>query len=46
MKYRKTTRISKNENDKKILKEIPKERYISPEERQKIINNLRSIIIV
>ena len=27
-------------------KEIPKERYISPEERQKIIDNLRSIIIV
>ena len=32
----------KNENDK----EIPKERYISPGERQKIIDNLRSIIIV
>ena len=31
-----------NENDK----EIPKERYISPEEKQKIIDNLRSIIIV
>ena len=31
-----------NENDK----EIPKERYISPEERQKIIDNLRSIITV
>ena len=31
-----------NENDK----EIPKERYISPEKRQKIIDNLRSIIIV
>ena len=31
-----------NENDK----EIPKERYISPEERQKIIDNLRLIIIV
>ena len=31
-----------NEHDK----EIPKERYISPEERQKIIDNLRSIIIV
>ena len=27
-------------------KEIPKERYISPEERQKIIDNLRSIIVV
>ena len=31
-----------NENDK----EIPKERYISPEERKKIIDNLRSLIIV
>ena len=31
-----------NENDK----EIPKERYISPAEIQKIIDNLRSIIIV
>ena len=29
------------ENDKKILKE----RYISQEKRQKIINNLRSVII-
>ena len=27
-------------------KEIPKERYTSPEERQKIIDNLRSLIIV
>ena len=27
-------------------KEIPKERYISPEEKQKIIDNIRSIIIV
>ena len=26
--------------------EIPKERYMSPEERQKVIDNLRSIIIV
>ena len=26
-------------------KETPKERYISPEERQEIIENLRSIII-
>ena len=29
----------KNENEK----EIPKERYISPEERQKIIDDLRLI---
>ena len=26
--------------------DIPKERYITPEERQKIIDNLRSVIIV
>ena len=43
MEYQKITKFSKNsetvtnENDK----EIPKERYISPEERQKIIDNLR-----
>ena len=53
MKYQKITKVPKklqqnnlekvtNENDK----EIPKERYISPEERQKIIDNLRSIIVV
>ena len=30
----------------KMTKEIPKERYMSPDERQKIIDNLRSIIIV
>ena len=48
MKYQKITKLSKNsrtvtnENDKEILKE----RYIFPEERQKIIDNLRSIIIV
>ena len=47
MEYQKITEISKNlqqsnlervtnENDK----EIPKEIYISPEERQKIIDNL------
>ena len=47
MEYQKITKISKisqqnnsetvtNENDK----EIPKERYISPEERHKIIDNL------
>ena len=53
MEYKKITRVSKNllqnnserftnENDK----EIPKESYVSPEERQKIIDNLRSIIIV
>ena len=31
-----------NEHDK----EIPKESYISPEKRQRIIDNLRSILIV
>ena len=29
-----------------MSKEIPKERYMSPEERQKIFDNLRSITIV
>ena len=54
MGYQKITKVSKNsqqnishktftnENDK----EIPKKRYISPEKRQKIIDNLRSIIII
>ena len=35
-----------NKNDKEIPKEMPKERYMSPEARQNIINNLRSIMIV
>ena len=38
--------IVTNENDKEITKEIPKVRYISPEERQKIIDNLIFDIIV
>ena len=42
MKYQKNSEKFTNENDK----EIPKERYISPKERQKIIDNLRTIIIV
>ena len=53
MEYQKIIKVTKNpqqtnpetvtnENDK----EMPKERYISPKERQKIIDNLRSIIIV
>ena len=53
MEYQKITYVSKNlqqNNSEKVTnendKEIPKERYISPEERQKIIDNLRSIIIV
>ena len=43
--------IKLQENNSKTItnehdKEIPKERCISPEERQKIINNLKSIILV
>ena len=34
----------KNEKDGEIIKEIPKERYIYPEERQKIIDNLNIIV--
>ena len=51
MGYQKMIKVSKNlqqnnsetitnENGKKILKEIPETRYISPEGRQKIIDNL------
>ena len=40
--FKKNSETVTNENDK----EIPKERYISPKERQKIIDNLRSVIIV
>ena len=47
MEYQKITEISKNlqqSNSKRVTnengKEIPKEIYISPEERQKIIDNL------
>ena len=50
MEYQKITKASKNpqqnisetdknEIDKEIPNEIPKERYISPEKRQKIIDN-------
>ena len=52
MQYQDLTKVSKNsetvktENDTEIPKEIPKERYISPEEIQKIIGNLRSNIII
>ena len=53
MEYQKVTKVPKklqqnnsksvtNENDK----EMPQERYISPEERQKIVDNLRSTIKV
>ena len=40
------TKVSKNENDKEIIKKIPKERYISPEQRQKIIDDPKPTIIV
>ena len=41
-KFQKFSQRVTNEHDK----EIPKERYISPEGRQKIVDNVRSIIIV
>ena len=44
--HKKTFRDGYKWNDKEMPKEIPKERYTSPEERQKIIDNLRSLIIV
>ena len=52
MKYQKITKVSKNftTNSEKVAnesdKEIPKERYVSPEGRQKIIDDLRSITMV
>ena len=53
MKYQKITKVSKKfqqDNSKTVTnekdKEISKERYISPEGEQKIIDNLRPIITV
>ena len=53
MEYQKIKNVTKNlqqNNSQKATnendKEIPKERYISPKERQKIIDNLIPIIIV
>ena len=50
MRYQKLQRnnseTATNENDKEMPKEKPKERYMSPEEGLKIIDNLRSIIVV
>ena len=53
MKYQKITKVSKNSQQNNLEtitnennKEIPKERYISPEERQKIIDNLDINIIL
>ena len=31
---------------KKVIKKIPKKRNISPEKKQKVIDNLRSIMII
>ena len=53
MKYQKITKVSKNLQQNKSEKvtndsdkEIPKDRYIPPKERQKIIVNLRPVVIV
>ena len=53
MEYQKIKNVTKNlqqNNSEKVTnendKEIAKERYISPKERQKIIDNLIPIIIV
>ena len=54
MEYQKITKVSKNsqqnnsetvknQNNKEVPKEIPQEKYISPEETQKVIGNLRLI---
>ena len=40
------SKTSQQNNSETVTNEIPKKRYISQEERQKIIDNLRSIIIV
>ena len=46
----KVSKISQQNNSETVTnyndKKIPKERYIYPEERQKLIDNLRSIIIL
>ena len=53
MKYQRITKVSKNSevnNSETVTnqndKEIPRERYISPKERQKTIRNPSSDIIV
>ena len=53
MEYQKITKVSKylQQNNSETVtnknnKEIPKERHISPEERQNFIDNLRSSIII
>ena len=37
MEYQKITKVSKNSQQNENDKEIPKERYISPKERRKIL---------
>ena len=49
MEYKKIANVSKNlqqNNLETITNQIDKEIYISPEKRQNVIDNLRSIIIV
>ena len=53
MEYQKITNISKNSQQNNLEtvtnqndKEIPKERYVSPEERQKIIDKFDISIII
>ena len=53
MKYKKIRKVSENSQQSNLEtitnennKEIPKERYISLEERQKIIDNLEINLIV
>ena len=46
MEYQKTAKVSKNlqqNNSETVTNENHKERYISPEERQKIIDDLKLI---
>ena len=49
MEYQKITKVSKNlqqSNSETVANKNDKERYTSPKERQKIIDNLIFIIIV
>ena len=49
MEYQKITKTLKNSqqsNSETVTNQNDKERYMSPEERQKIIENLRWIVIV
>ena len=49
MEYKKIANVSKNlrqNNLETITNQIDKEIYISPEKRQNVLDNIRSIIIV